>query len=367
MDLRPPWHDYGQLDGSRGFRGVSPQARRAWSVEGNQGFVGILGGNTPPTDPASYEGTYDAETAKLVLDEMAADAGVRIYYFAQVVHAFKSEDGRRVTAVAIQSKEGRHVIEGKVFIDSSGDGDLAALAGAAFEIGRPADAALQPMTMIFKMDNVDTERALAYMHGEGGWGFQRDWKAAKARGEVTIHRDSVITNPSPKPGQWSFNCTRLQGYDGTRLKDVSAAMIEGRGQVAEVTAFMRKYIPGFENAILAETASHIGVRETRRVKCAYTITGETSPTERSTRTRLPAATGLSMFTAPLGPPTLPESCQSGMASSMISLTAARLWMDSTTCSLHRAALMRHTRDMPLSARVPRFAPSAKVWARQPPR
>lgn len=230
------------------------------------------GGDTPPEDPASYEGTYDVETAKIVLDEMAAAAGVRTYYFAQVVQVFKSADGRRITGVAVQSKEGVHAIAGRVFIDSSGDGDLSALAGADFEIGRPSDGALQPMTMIFKLDNVETPRALEYLKGDGG--CRRAWLEAVARGELTVPRECAILNPAPKPGQWNFNSTRLQGFDGTKVRDVSAAMAEGRRQVAEVAAFMRKNIPGFENAILSETAAHVGVRETRRIKCNYTVTGE---------------------------------------------------------------------------------------------
>ena len=73
---------------------------------------------------------------------MAAKAGVSVYYFAQVTHVFKSDDGRRVTGVVIQSKEGRHVVTGKIFIDSSGDGDVSALAGVPYEIGREGDHAL---------------------------------------------------------------------------------------------------------------------------------------------------------------------------------------------------------------------------------
>lgn len=257
-------------------RGIFEEFRRhlaergAWKeiIDGSWNF---WAGPTPPADPASYEGSYDAETAKVVLDEMAAAAGVQVYYFAQVVHAFRSDDGRRVVAVVIQSKEGRQVIEGTVFVDSSGDGDLAALVGASFEIGRPGDSALQPMTLIFKLANVDSPRALEYLKTDGG--CAKAWAAARDRGEVTVPREFVILSPSPKPGLWNFNSTRLQGYDGTKLKDVSAAMIEGRRQAAEVAAFMRKNIPGFENALLSETAAHIGVRETRRIKCDYTITG----------------------------------------------------------------------------------------------
>ena len=217
-------------------------------------------------------GRYDAEVAKVVLDEMAAEAGVVMYYFAQVAHVFKSEDGKRVVGVVVQSKEGRHVVTGKVFIDASGDGDVCALAGVPFEIGRPGDHALQPMTMIFKMDNVDTPRAQAYLATDSMCG--RAWREAKAWGEVTVPREDVLLGIQPKPGQWSFNSTRLLGYDGTKLRDVSRATTEARRQVNEIAAFMRRNIPGFENAYVSETAAHIGVRETRRIRCDYTMVGE---------------------------------------------------------------------------------------------
>ena len=220
----------------------------------------------------SSGGNFDSEVAKVVLDEMAADAGVSVYYFAQVTYVFKSDDGRRVTGVVIQSKEGRHVVTGKIFIDASGDGDVCALAGVPYEIGREGDHALQPMSMIFKLDNVDTPRAQAYIATDPN--CMRAWQAAKALGEVTVPREDVLTTPMPKPGQWQFNATRLLGYDGTKLRDVSAATTEARRQVAEIANFMRNHVPGFENAIVAETAPHIGVRETRRIRCDYTMTGD---------------------------------------------------------------------------------------------
>jgi len=263
-------------------RGIFEEFRHRLEQRGAWHMVpeswGYWGGDAPPAETASYEGTYDAETAKVVLDEMLSEAGVTVLYFAQAVHVFRSDDGRRVTAVAIQSKEGRHVITGRIFVDSSGDGDMAALAGAAFECGRAADGQLQPMTMVFQMENVDTARAQAYIVGDGKTRgdtcCRAAWQAAKARGEVTVAREQLVLHPTAKLGQWVFNGTRLMGLDGTRLKDVSAAMIEGRRQAAEVAGFMRKHIPGFENAIMGETAAHVGVRETRRFKCDYTITGE---------------------------------------------------------------------------------------------
>ena len=220
----------------------------------------------------SSGGNFDSEVTKVVLDDLAAQAGIVIYYFAQAVHVFKSEDGRRITGIAIQSKEGRHVVTGKVFIDSTGDGDVAALAGVPFELGRKSDHLMQPMTMIFKMDNVDNARARAYFKTDEF--AEKAWQAAKARGEVDVPRENVLLGEMPKPGQWQFNSTRLLGYDGTKIRDVSRATTEARRQVAQVAGFMRKHVPGFERAIVAETAPHIGVRETRRVRADYTMTME---------------------------------------------------------------------------------------------
>jgi len=222
-------------------------------------------------DDPSSGGNYDSEVAKVVLDDMAAKAGVTVYYFAQVAHVFKNGDGRRITGVVIQSKEGRHVVTGKVFIDSSGDGDVSALAGVPFEMGREGDHAMQPMTMVFKLDGVDNARAQAYFVTDPD--CRKACLAARARGEATV-QEGVLTHPMPKPGQWQFNATRVLGYDGTKLRDISAATTEARRQVVQIATFMRNHIPGFEKSIIAETAPHIGVRETRRIRCDYTMTGD---------------------------------------------------------------------------------------------
>ncbi|MFH1498187.1 MAG: FAD-dependent oxidoreductase, partial [Verrucomicrobiota bacterium] len=129
-----------------------------------------------------------------------------------------------------------------------------------------------PMTMIFKMVGVDTDRAQAFRKDD--WHFTKLWAAAKAAGEITIPREDVLAGPNPRAGEWNFNTTRIIGKDGTKVRDVTDAMIEGRRQVAEVAAFMRKYVPGFENAVVSETAPHIGVRESRRIRCDYSVTSD---------------------------------------------------------------------------------------------
>lgn len=215
-------------------------------------------------------GNYDSEVAKVVLDRLVVDAGVTPLFFAQVVGVIR--DGRRLRGVIIESKEGRQVIFAKMIIDSSGDGDVSVLAGVPADQGRESDGAVQPMTMIFKMTGVDDERARAAKAADHD--FAKAWQAAKARGEVTVPREDVLTNNNPTPGEWNFNTTRIINKDGTKLRDVTEAMIEGRRQVAEVAAFMRKNIPGFENAVVSETSPHIGVRETRRIRGDYTISAK---------------------------------------------------------------------------------------------
>ena len=215
-------------------------------------------------------GTYDTEAIKVVLDRMVLDAGVIPYFFTQLADVIR--DGDRLTGVIVESKEGRAVIRAKQIIDSSGDGDVCVRAGVPHAQGRESDGGVQPMTMIFKMVGVDTDRAQAFRKDD--WHFTKLWAAAKAAGEITIPREDVLAGPNPRPGEWNFNTTRIVGKDGTKVRDVTDAMIEGRRQVAEVAAFMRKYVPGFENAVVSETAPHIGVRESRRIRCDYSVTSD---------------------------------------------------------------------------------------------
>ena len=215
-------------------------------------------------------GNYDSEAIKVVLDRMVVDAGVIPYFFTQLSQVIR--EGDHLTGIIVESKEGRAVIRAKQVIDSSGDGDVCARAGVPFAQGRASDGAVQPMTMIFKMVDVDTARVEATRRDD--WHFTKAWAAAKAAGEVTVPREDVLAGFNPRPGEWNFNTTRIIGKDGTKVRDVSDAMIEGRRQVAEVAAFMRKYVPGFESAVVSETPAHIGVRETRRIRCDYSITSD---------------------------------------------------------------------------------------------
>jgi ribulose 1,5-bisphosphate synthetase/thiazole synthase len=221
-------------------------------------------------DSEGAGGGYDSETIKMVLDELILRAGVQPLFFTQVVEVIR--DGDRLRGVIVESKEGRHAILAKQIIDASGDGDVCVRAGVSYDVGREKDGAVQPMTMIFKMEEVDDALFSDYLKKNPN--LEEDWKKAKARGEITIPREDLLASKNPKKGQWAFNTTRIIGKDGTKVVDVTEAMIEGRRQVREVADFLQKYIPGFEKAVVSETAPHIGVRETRRIHCDYTVTAD---------------------------------------------------------------------------------------------
>ncbi len=242
-------------------RGIFHELVQRWTEAGGWNTWG---------DKHGAGGSYDSEVAKFVLDRMIVEAGVTPLFFAHASAVVR--EGSRVAGVVIESKEGRQVVLAKVVIDSSGDGDISALAGVPVEKGRESDGAVQPMTMIFKMTGVDDDAVEAYRRTD--LQLTAEWQAAKARGEVTVPREDVLLGRNPRPGEWNFNTTRIVGKDGTKLRDVTEAMLEGRRQVFEVAAFLRKRIPGFQNAVVSETAPHIGVRETRRVRCDYTITAD---------------------------------------------------------------------------------------------
>ncbi len=246
-------------------RGIFSEVIAVWAKAG-----GWVDNGWGKNDGHGGAGNYDSETAKVTLDQLVVKAGVTPYFFAQVTAVIR--DGDRLRGVIIESKEGRQVILAKMIIDSSGDGDVSVLAGVPADQGRDSDGGVQPMTMIFKMTGVDDERAAASRRADPD--FARAWQAAKARGEVTVPREDVLAGRNPKPGEWNFNTTRIINKDGTKLRDVTDAMIEGRRQVAEVAAFLRKNVPGFEHAVVSETAPHIGVRETRRIRCDYTVTAK---------------------------------------------------------------------------------------------
>ncbi len=217
---------------------------------------------------------FHPEAVKMVAMEMCLEAGVEL-----LLHTFVADttvEGAAVTGVVAANKSGLQSLRAAVTVDCSADADVAARAGVPFQIGRAEDGLTQPMTLFFRVRNVDDERVKAYVaaHPEDFRPFASLVQQARERGEFPIPRRGVGLYRTLEPGVWRINTTRVQRLYGTDARDLTRAEIEGRQQVKTLMAFFRKWLPGFERAELLDTATQIGVRETRRILGEYILTLE---------------------------------------------------------------------------------------------
>ena len=210
---------------------------------------------------------FDPEAFKFVADQMCADAGVKV-----LLHSFLSDaavSDSKIESIEIAGKSGKETLSAKVFIDGTGDADLAFLAGARCEKGRDEDGLMQPMTLNFRVCKVDMGRMPA--RGEE---FNKLFDKAKAEGRLDCPRENVLLFFTTREGEVHFNQTRINRADGTSTEDLTRAEIEGRRQAWQFLEFLRRDVPGFEQAEILVSGSQVGVRETRRVMGEYVLTGD---------------------------------------------------------------------------------------------
>jgi len=200
---------------------------------------------------------FNPEVAKLAAEELCLEAGVELLYHATFDQPVM--DGRRIEALLFTGKSGTIGVRGQVYVDATGDADVAARAGCGFELGRPEDGLCQPMTTCFDIGGVDRER----MPDRAG--INELYEKAKAEGRLGCPRENCLWFPTLQADRIHFNTTRVVKYDATDTLSLSEAEIEARRQVREFVAWLREDVPGFENSYLLAVAFHIGVRESRRV------------------------------------------------------------------------------------------------------
>jgi hypothetical protein len=179
---------------------------------------------------------------------------------------------QRIGALLVETKSGRRAIVGNIFIDGSGDGDLAAWAGVPYEKGTTAETLVYPTTM-FMINGVDAERA------GRAWELIPKLMEEAERNGRRFPRKSAIVRPQKNPVQWRANATQVKNPDGSPIDatdavQLSRAEIEGRRQCWEVFDFIRESTPGFENAFISELGAQLGIRESRRIVGDYMLTEE---------------------------------------------------------------------------------------------
>lgn len=223
------------------------------------------------------------EIMKLLLDRMLTEAGVRVILHASAVLPLMEGDG--VRGLYIESKNGRQAVLAAQVIDCTGDGDIAARAGAQVQIGRPEDGFCQPMSMIFTVSGA-AEAELHYNPWEPQDHlpeYARDRyrlavRTAREAGEIVYNPNDIFCAATPVSTAGketlSVNFTRIQRKSAIDADELTEAEMLGREQVFEGVRFMRKYIIGNENAYLVAVPPVIGIRESRRIIGDAYLTGE---------------------------------------------------------------------------------------------
>lgn len=215
---------------------------------------------------------FKAESLKLLADRMLAEAGVRVLYHTLFVDT-KTED-ERVSHVIVAKKEGLFAIKAKVIVDCSGDADCAAAAGVPYTMGN-GEGRIQPATMFFRIGNVDSKKVDADIEANLDNFYRKDgvnyrsmhWWVSKAKkaGDWTLNRVSIGMFRGVDEDEWSINTSRIMGIDGTNSESLTYGEQVGREQVDEIFAFLKKYVPGCQNAKLLQSGNTLGIRETRHI------------------------------------------------------------------------------------------------------
>jgi len=214
----------------------------------------------------------DSEVLKRVYDDLVTEAGAKVL-FNSFVSAVDAENGI-VSAIIISNKEGLSAYRAKVYIDCTGDADIAAMAGAEFMKGDEENGELQPATHCFYLTNVDE-----YAYANGPALHNSNPKSPIhdiiASGKYPIISDDHFCNSLIGPRTVGFNAGHIWNVDNTDPISVSEALIHGRKMAKAYRDALAEFYPkAFGNAFLVSTATLMGIRETRRILGDYILTKE---------------------------------------------------------------------------------------------
>ena len=208
---------------------------------------------------------YDPSMVKMVADELTVEAGVQLAFHSLAVSVHASEG--RVGGVTFESRDGRWACLAAVVIDCTGDGQVAALAGAEFEHD---PTLIQAPTTMFRFGGVDITRASS---------ITRD----QLRGHLEQAVASGLNLPrttggafSNQPGAMHMNITRVlkeeRAPDPLDTQEITEAEVTGREQLKSYLTAFRNFVPGYESCYIADIGAEIGVRESRRIRGDYWLT-----------------------------------------------------------------------------------------------
>ncbi|MDR1279202.1 MAG: FAD-dependent oxidoreductase [Opitutaceae bacterium] len=249
---------------------------------------------------------------KYVALDLVIKSGAKVLFHAMLADVVRNGD--RIESLVVCTKSGLCAIEGDFFIDATGDGDLLARAGEEFVLGSEpgvlasltetglnqihetgghygeyeTSGQLQPASLMFTMGNVNEERAGVFINKRlrfSDLGLAREaflrlpyantpgFVIKDGSDDIPLPQKRVLFFKTRHPGEVVVNMTRVTGIDGTDALQLSNGEVIAQQQTLHLVDFLKRFVPGFENAFLRETGSVLGVRETRRLIGRHVLTG----------------------------------------------------------------------------------------------
>jgi hypothetical protein len=209
--------------------------------------------------PIIHAVAFDPDAWKRVSLDMVREADINLRthsWFSDVLR----EDGK-ITGVIAQTKLGRQAIRAKYVVDATGDLDVGVAAGAEYTDGQYI------VTTVFRIANVDTDKAIAFEFAKPEEYKKLDRQARRVIGGAW----GMWWLKTPLPGVVWCNCPHMPGYDGLSVEAMVKAEYEGRERMMNLLAFAKENIPGFENAVMLGAAEQMGVRQTRMLQGEYVV------------------------------------------------------------------------------------------------
>jgi hypothetical protein len=236
---------------------VSQELHKKWY------WWGLLDGwGREEPSAVAYRALFDVETGKYVFFQMLEEAGVKLRLHSWCTTALIEDD--QITGVILFSKSGYHAVRAKLVIDTTGDGDVFASAGAEYIHGGYF------ITVAHFIGNADTAKAMKFVEEHPKEAKRLNDQVKDIYGGSWAEWWQLTTNP----GVVWCDCPHISGYDGIDVEHLTYLEEESRKRIWRVLDFVRKNYPGFENAYIARTADQIGVRQTRLLVGEYMLTRE---------------------------------------------------------------------------------------------
>ncbi len=213
----------------------------------------------------------DPEVLKRITEQLVIESGCNLLLHTIVTDVTKRKG--RLTSVRIHNKGGNSTLKAKYYIDCTGDADLIALAEGSYEYG-DTEGLVQAGTLCFRIANLDTQRFMEYVKetGENG-NLQVAVERAKQNNDFIPEEKYVAGLALQADGIAGLNFGHVYHFNPLDGADLTRAELEARSKLPRLMEFLRKYVPGAEEAILISSGPAIGLRESRRICGEYRITG----------------------------------------------------------------------------------------------